>query len=72
MRIGKLFVAAAALSLAGGSIAAQAQTVRASEPVSGESELGGLTFGTQFLVIALIAGVIAAGIAISDEDPQSP
>ena len=72
MRIAKTITAAAALALAGGSIAAQAETVRGTAPVDGESELGGLTFTTQLIVVALVAGVIAGVYAIADDDDEDP
>ena len=65
MRFGKTIVAAAALALAGGSIAAQAETVRDVAPVSEESELApGIS---QLLVIALVAGAIFVGTEVIDD-----
>jgi len=66
VRIAKTLTAAAALALAGGSIAAQAEPVRTAAPASEESELAGLSYGTQFLALALIAGVIAGAYALAD------
>ena len=66
MRTAKTIAAAAALALAGGSIA-QAE-VREAAPVSGENEIGGLTYGTQFLAIVAVVGVIAGIYAITDDD----
>ena len=61
MRIAKTLTAAAALALA-----AQAEPVRTAAPASEESELAGLSYGTQFLALALIAGVIAGAYALAD------
>lgn len=72
MRIAKTLTAAAALALAGGSIAAQAAPVRTAAPSSDESEIAGLSYGTQFLALALIAGVIAGAIALTDSDDDTP
>ena len=61
--------------MAGGSIAAQAQTVRGTAPVEGESEIGGLTFTSQLAMIALVAGVIVLGTELAsddDDDAVSP
>lgn len=65
MRIGKSLVAAAALALAGGSIAAQAETVRDVAPVSEESDLGPMAL--QLLVIAVVAGAIVLGTEVIDD-----
>ena len=65
MRIGKTIVAAAALALAGGSIAAQAETVRDVAPVSEESELSPAL--SQLLIIALVAGAIFVGTEVIDD-----
>ena len=72
MRIAKTLTAAAALALAGGSIAAQAAPVRTAAPSSDESEIAGLSYGTQFLALALIAGVIAGAVALTDSDDDTP
>lgn len=68
MRIAKLSAAAAALALAATPIVAQADASRLAAPVVGESELGGLNNGSQFAIIALVAGVIAGLIVITDSD----
>ncbi|MBY8336926.1 hypothetical protein KYN89_07675 [Alteriqipengyuania sp. NZ-12B] len=72
MRIAKTLTAAAALALAGGSIAAQAEPVRTAAPASEESEIAGLSYGTQFIALALIAGVIAGAVALTDSDDDTP
>ena len=74
MRFGKTLAATAALLMAGGSIAAQAETVRGSAPVDGESEIGGLTYVSQLAIIALVAGVIVLGTELTkdDDDAVSP
>ena len=67
MRFGKTLVAAAALTLAGGSIAAQAETVRGVAPTSEESEIEGSPGLSQLLVIAIVAGAIFAGTELIDD-----
>lgn len=73
MRIAKTFAAAAALALAGGSIAAQAETVRTAAPASDESELSGSAGTSHLLIIAAVAAAIVGGVAIAggDDDPVS-
>ncbi|WP_370178301.1 hypothetical protein [Alteriqipengyuania sp.] len=68
MRFGKTLAAAAALTLAGGTIA-QAETVRGTAPVSEESELSpGMS---QLLIIAIVAGAIVAGTELIDDSVSS-
>lgn len=62
MKFGKILAVASAATLAVAPIAAQAD-VRATAPVEGESEIGGLEIILFFAVLALGIGVIA-----SDED----
>ncbi|MBH1942615.1 hypothetical protein I5L01_00085 [Erythrobacter sp. YJ-T3-07] len=73
MRIAKTLAAAAALTFAGGSIAAQAETVRTAAPVSEESELSGSTGTTHLLIIVAVAAAIVGGVALTDgdDDPVS-
>tara|TARA_B100001179_G_scaffold180151_1_gene135500 strand:+ start:4917 stop:5132 length:216 start_codon:yes stop_codon:yes gene_type:complete len=70
MRFGKTLAAAAALTIAGGSIA-QAETVRAVAPTSEESEIAGSPGLSQLLVIAIVAGAIFAGTELIDDDSVS-
>ncbi|GAA4045340.1 hypothetical protein [Parerythrobacter jejuensis] len=72
MRIAKISAAAAALTLAVAPIAVQADASRVAAPVDSESEIGGLNNGSQFAIIALVAGVIAGAIILTDsDDPAS-
>ncbi len=71
MRFGKILVATAALTLAGGSIAAQAETVRDVAPTSEESDIQGSPGLSQLLVIAVVAGAIILGTELSDDDAVS-
>ncbi|MBB3034670.1 hypothetical protein [Alteriqipengyuania lutimaris] len=57
--------------MAGGSIAAHAETARTTAPVGGESELGGSAGISQLAVIALVAGAIFAGIELTDDDDDA-
>lgn len=71
MRLKTVSLAAAAVALSTAPIAAQAQLApRDAAPVDGESEIGG---GSQLVILAVVAAVIFAGIAITDDDdPLSP
>lgn len=71
MRLKTILLGAAAASLAGAPIVAQAAS-RAAAPVSGESALGYDNSGTQLIVLALVAAVIVAGISLTDDEPSSP
>lgn len=74
MRVKTVFLgAAAALAVSAPIVAEAADAARAAAPVAGESALGYDDSATQLIVLGLIAAVIVAGIALSDDDePASP
>lgn len=72
MRMKTLILGATGALVATAPIVAQAANFRAAAPVAGESELGYPESGTQLIVLALIAGVIIAGISLTDDEPSSP
>lgn len=70
MRFGKVTLAAAAIAAASAPISGQAIAAeRASQPVSGENQIGEGPFGI-LIVLALVA--LAIGIVASDDEPASP
>jgi len=71
MKFGKVsLAAAAAVAAVSAPIAGQAVAAeRASQPVSGESEIGGGPIGL-LIVLALVA--LAIGIVAGDDSPTSP
>lgn len=73
MRLKTVLLAAAATSLAGAPIVAQAAD-RAAAPVAGANALGFEGSATQLIVLAAIVAAIVGGIALTDddEDPASP
>lgn len=72
MRMKTLILGASGALLATAPIVAQAAGSRSASPVAGESALGTPESGTQLLVLAIIAGVIIAGISLTDDEPSSP
>lgn len=69
MKFAKVTLAAASLAAASTPVAGQAIAAeRVSQPVSGESEIGGGPFGI-LIVLALLA--LAIGIASDDGSPVS-
>ncbi|RIV78218.1 hypothetical protein [Pelagerythrobacter aerophilus] len=71
MKLRNLLPAMAAASLVAAPVAAQAQVAeRASEPVSGESELAG-RIGPALIIVAIAAvGMIA--LLVTDDDDEDP
>lgn len=71
MKLRNLLPAMAAASLVAAPVAAQAQIAdRASEPVSGESELAG-RIGPALIIVAIAAvGMIA--LLVTDDDDEDP
>ena len=71
MRLKNVLTLTAAALVAATPVVAQADIARTAAPVSAESDLGGSDRTSQLLVLALVAGVIAGLIAITDDEPAS-
>lgn len=70
MKFGKVTLAAAAIAAASAPISGQAIAAgRASQPVSGENQIGEGPMGI-LIVFALLA--LAIGIVVGDDEPASP
>ena len=70
MKFGKAILAAAAVTAAAAPISGQAIAAeRASQPISGENQIGEGPIGI-LIVLALVA--LAIGIAAGDDSPASP
>ena len=70
MKTGKVILAAAAVAAASAPISGQASAAeRASQPVSGENQIGDGPIGI-LIVLALVA--LAIGIASTGDEPASP
>ena len=68
MKFGKVTLAAAAIAAASAPIAGQAIAAeRASQPVSGESEIGGGPIG-----ILIVLALVGLAIGVASDDPASP
>lgn len=68
MRLKNVLTLTAAALVAATPVVAQANIARISAPVSGASNLGGSDRVSQLAILALVAGVIAGLIAITDDD----
>lgn len=70
MKFGKALLAAAAVAVVSAPISGQAIAAeRASQPVSGENQVGGGPIGI-LIVLAILA--LAIGIVAGDDTPASP
>lgn len=71
MRLKNVLTLTAAALVAATPVVAQADIARTAAPVNAENDLGGSDRTSQLLVLALVAGVIAGLIAITDDEPAS-